>query len=233
MFCPNCGKEIKDGVSFCPSCGTKLGEAAENVANNTEKNDIPEKVVPSNITIVTAENKDYKSVEEILAERIPLVNSNKKEATVGASLNPKKNKIAAKQIASNKIKDTDVLALLDSTLFNIGTRGNLFTKDAVYERVNLFLPIVLKYSDIEEVSIKKDDDKKTCVIKASTGLVWENSQVSYDIDEFAKMMAQLADFAKKHPEESNSNIKTSTEDENTFNTKGNIIVSLVASVITL
>lgn len=245
MFCPNCGKEIKEGVSFCPSCGAKIGTPAEKVAASEPVQNVAStqgapvngnaeqtKTEPNGIVIVTAENKDYKSVEEILNEKIPLVDSNQKEATVGSSLNLKKNKVAAKQIGMSKIKETDVLALLDETLFNIGTRGNLFTKDAVYERVNLFLPIVLKYSDIVEVSVKKEDDKKTCRVKASTGLVWEVSQTtSYNIDEFAKMMAQLADFAKKHPEENNPNIKTSTEDENTFNTKGNIIVTLVASAI--
>lgn len=241
MFCPKCGKEIKEGVSFCPSCGAKIGESNENVesqqtstvteSNVANKSSENKKSKSSDAIIVTAENKDYKSVEEILAEKIPLIDANKKEATVGTSLNQKKIKVAVKQIASNKIKDTDVLALLDFTLFKIGSRGNIFTKDAVYERVNLFLPIVLKYSDIEEVSIKKEDDKKTCVVKASTGLIWETSLSSYNIEEFAKMMAQLADFAKKHPENNSSDIKTSTEEENTFNTKGNIIVTLVASAI--
>lgn len=241
MFCPKCGKEIKEGVSFCPSCGAKIGESNGNVEsqqtstitenNVANKNSENTKTESSDTIIVTAENKDYKSIEEILAEKIPLVDANKKEATVGESLNQKKIKVAVKQIASNKIKDADVLAFLDFTLFNIGTRGNIFTKDAVYERVNLFLPIVIKYSDIEEVSIQKEDDKKTCSVKTSTGLVWETSLPSYNIDEFAKMIAQLADFAKKHPEENNPTIKTSTEDENTFNTKGNIIVTLVASAI--
>lgn len=26
--CPNCKKEVDDGVAFCPACGTKLGETA-------------------------------------------------------------------------------------------------------------------------------------------------------------------------------------------------------------
>ena len=26
MFCPECGKEVKEGVDFCPECGKKIGE---------------------------------------------------------------------------------------------------------------------------------------------------------------------------------------------------------------
>ena len=28
MFCPNCGKEVPDGVAFCGGCGTSLAAAA-------------------------------------------------------------------------------------------------------------------------------------------------------------------------------------------------------------
>lgn len=27
MFCPNCGRQLSDGVSFCPTCGTRLAPA--------------------------------------------------------------------------------------------------------------------------------------------------------------------------------------------------------------
>jgi uncharacterized protein YbjQ (UPF0145 family) len=27
MFCPKCGKQVKDGVDFCPNCGTNLKQA--------------------------------------------------------------------------------------------------------------------------------------------------------------------------------------------------------------
>lgn len=41
MFCPNCGKEVSDGVKFCPSCGKEV-EAAKNEkkteSSNTQEN---------------------------------------------------------------------------------------------------------------------------------------------------------------------------------------------------
>ena len=29
MFCPNCGKEVKDGAAFCPNCGQRLNWSEE------------------------------------------------------------------------------------------------------------------------------------------------------------------------------------------------------------
>lgn len=37
MFCPECGKQIKDGVKFCPKCGKKIPEEA------SEQKTVPEK----------------------------------------------------------------------------------------------------------------------------------------------------------------------------------------------
>lgn len=31
MFCPKCGKELKDGAKFCPNCGAKIQAAAPKV----------------------------------------------------------------------------------------------------------------------------------------------------------------------------------------------------------
>lgn len=37
MYCPHCGKEHDEGISFCPYCGTKLGAAPE--PEKTEEKD--------------------------------------------------------------------------------------------------------------------------------------------------------------------------------------------------
>lgn len=223
MFCSKCGNEVEDGTAFCPKCGSKIGDTVS-VGTSSGTTGV-EKIT------ISAEAKDYDSIESILREKIPLVNSNKKEAFILSELNEKKRKVASNQIAEKKIQKEDILALLDESFFNLGARGHVFTKNAIYERFNLFLPLIIKYSDIETVWIEKGNDKSVCVVKTTTGLEWKTQQSSYNIEEFAKMMVQLADFAKKHPEEIDSNIKTSTEEENTFNTKGNIIVSAVASII--
>jgi uncharacterized Zn finger protein (UPF0148 family) len=33
MFCPDCGKKIKDNAMFCPYCGRKISAAAKEAAN--------------------------------------------------------------------------------------------------------------------------------------------------------------------------------------------------------
>lgn len=49
MFCPNCGKEIKDGAPFCGECGAKLNTATE------EK--VPAGSSPDAVPVSTASSK--------------------------------------------------------------------------------------------------------------------------------------------------------------------------------
>ena len=37
MFCPECGKEIKDGAKFCPYCGSQIGEQKKGSAKESGK----------------------------------------------------------------------------------------------------------------------------------------------------------------------------------------------------
>ena len=46
MFCPNCGKEVKDGVAFCTNCGTKL--SFSNVSAEDKPDTEPAGSNPSN-----------------------------------------------------------------------------------------------------------------------------------------------------------------------------------------
>ena len=45
-FCPNCGKEIGEGVKFCPGCGQRLkvGVTPENTSGLGELATVPEEV---------------------------------------------------------------------------------------------------------------------------------------------------------------------------------------------
>jgi len=38
MFCTNCGKEVQEGLAFCQNCGSKTSATAENMTNDTVKN---------------------------------------------------------------------------------------------------------------------------------------------------------------------------------------------------
>ena len=219
MFCTKCGKEIADDASFCPNCGTKRG------AVTSEKKQ--ESVVKDEGTVITAEDKEYASVEEILKERIHLITDKKKTAAFDQEISSRRRSVAAKKIARSKIKGEEILAILDCSLFDTGHIGWVFTKNALYEKMNLFLPIVIKYSDIDEVRMKGSD----CVIKANTGLVLTVGQSFLKMEEYAKLIAQLADFAKKHPDDEAVSVKTSGEFDNTFDQKGSIYYTLAASLV--
>ena len=38
MFCPKCGKQIKDGIKFCPYCGNPIANTAQGNQNNSQRN---------------------------------------------------------------------------------------------------------------------------------------------------------------------------------------------------
>lgn len=210
MVCKQCGTEITEGTAFCPNCGTIIDNEKE---------------------YFSAENKEYDSIESILIEKIPLANINKKDALVGDKISKTKRKYAANMIAGKKINPEEIIGLIDGTLFHIGIRGRVFTKNAIYEKFNLFQPLVIKYADIDEVWIEKEKDTSKCFVKTNTGLIWTTQLVGYNNEEFAKMIAQLADYAKKHPDMDVSNITTSKEEDNTFNSKGHLIVTIISSII--
>lgn len=96
MFCLKCGNEVEDGTAFCPKCGSKIGDTVS-VGTSSGTTGV-EKIT------ISAEAKDYDSIESILREKIPLVNSNKKEAFILNELNEKKRKVASNQIAEKKIQ---------------------------------------------------------------------------------------------------------------------------------
>ena len=36
MFCPDCGRELKDGAKFCPGCGKPLNIQENEIKNSVE-----------------------------------------------------------------------------------------------------------------------------------------------------------------------------------------------------
>ena len=46
MFCPKCGKELKDGAKFCPNCGAKIQAAAPKVGVPVSQPEIMEPEMP-------------------------------------------------------------------------------------------------------------------------------------------------------------------------------------------
>ena len=46
MFCPKCGKELKDGAKFCPNCGAKIQAAAPKVEVPVSQTEIMEPEMP-------------------------------------------------------------------------------------------------------------------------------------------------------------------------------------------
>jgi|GEM_PF-2288907 len=43
MFCPNCGREVKDGTKFCPYCGTKINLVSGQLLKETARAEKKEK----------------------------------------------------------------------------------------------------------------------------------------------------------------------------------------------
>lgn len=251
MFCVNCGKEIKEGIKFCPECGEKIEGNDKNfeqsktsaslnpTSEQTEENKKgePEKVK----TVITAEDKEFSSIEEIISYYLPLLTQKKKRIFFGNTFSAFKKRTRVKAITTGTVKVSDVVGFVncDSLLtvshgtFGEVSLGWLFTNNAIYQRFLLHVPLVLKYEDIQEVSIQGEENTKYCVLKTDTGFEWymvsafiENSNA------LAQMMAQLSAFAKTHPNDDSKNIKSTREEEaSEYNTKGNIIITAVASAI--
>ncbi len=63
MICPNCGKEIRDGVKFCPGCGTPVNEAPRPRQEAAQQPVYQPQPVPQNIYIQPAQiPEEYRPV---------------------------------------------------------------------------------------------------------------------------------------------------------------------------
>lgn len=241
MYCSKCGNEIPEDSKFCPKCGNQI-VVAEDKTDSSNKDKIikeysvqdtenEEKINPlAGKVSVEIEEKDYESLEDILKEYIPLCileNGSKKQ------------KKASKFITKNKAKPEEILALIDESLLRNGIKGFAFTKDAIYEKLNFFNPLVIKYCDIEDVWLENFMGSTSCVVKTNTGLLWEIAKDSsgktttniQDFNGIAELIAQIVVFSKKHPVQSREDLKTSTSEDNTYNVKGALIISIATSVI--
>lgn len=71
MFCPNCGKEVKDGAAFCPNCGHKMqtaGSTSGTAGPAQEHRRAPELDYEQHTEARPRERIQYRYVEPSMAE---------------------------------------------------------------------------------------------------------------------------------------------------------------------
>ena len=59
MFCPKCGKELRQGANFCMYCGTPVGD----IENENIQNAIYEDIIDVEYTDMTEEDNEYSTYE--------------------------------------------------------------------------------------------------------------------------------------------------------------------------
>ncbi len=246
MFCSKCGKEIADGTKFCPNCGQEIGgkpkserafagiaKAASEVKNKASEKlgDINEKLKEANekedekeknkIEPALGEEKDWQSVEEIISKKKDGIFKlqGAKNALLGTTSFKMRNEISdskagslSKKVAQKKIQASDIVAV-----YNNKNEGKIvFTDYAMYATEKMMLPIVVKYADITEVGVNKENEEQV-IVRLSNGLEWTVTNNNYvDMKAFAQIIKIISDFAKNRGEDERSrNIVSSEEQEAT------------------
>lgn len=246
MFCSKCGKEIADGTKFCPSCGQeiggktnsesaftgiakvasearkkaseKLGDINEKLKEANEKEDEKEK---NKIEPALGEEKDWQSVADIISKKKDGIFKlqGAKNALLGTTSFKMRNEISdskasnlSKKVAQKKIQVSDIVAVYD----NKNEGKIVFTDYAMYATEKMMLPIVVKYADITEVGINKENEEQV-IVRLSNGLEWTVTNNNYvDMKAFAQIIKIISDFAKNRGEDERSrNIVSSEEQEAT------------------
>lgn len=246
MFCSKCGKEIADGTKFCPSCGQEIGgktnsESAftgiSKVASEAKKKaseklgDINEKLKEANekedekeknkIEPALGEEKDWQSVEEIISKKKDGIFKlqSAKNALLGTTTFKMRNEISdskagslSKKVAQKKIQSSDIVAVYD----NKNEGKIVFTDYAMYATEKWMLPIVVKYVDIIEVGVNRENAEQA-IVRLSNGLEWTVTNNNYvDMKAFAQIIKIISDFVKKRGEDDKSkSIDSSEEQEGT------------------
>lgn len=246
MFCSNCGKEIADGTKFCPECEQEIGgkpksesafagiakAASEAKKKASEKIDgLNQKVKEINekeaeeeknkIDPVLGDDNDWKSVTEIISQKKDSIFKlqGAKNALLGTTSFKLRNDISdskanglSKKVAQKKITASDIVAVYD----NKNEGKIVFTDYAMYATEKMMLPIVVKYADITEVGVNKENEEQA-IVRLSNGLEWTITNNNYvDMKAFAQIIKTLSDFVKKRGEDEKSKfIESSAEQEAT------------------
>ena len=95
MFCPNCGKEVKDGAKFCPYCGKSLETNELKLSKRAPKK--PLSIIISLILIIVIASSLFVFVKYIK----PNITSNKQE-TIKPNTTPNKQETVATLIPYRK-----------------------------------------------------------------------------------------------------------------------------------
>ena len=246
MFCPNCGKEVVDGTKFCPNCGQEIGgkpksesalagvtKAASEVKNKAseklevlneklkEANEKEDEKEKNKIEPALGEEKDWQSVEEIISKKKDGIFKlqGAKNALLGTTTFKMRNEISdskagslSKKVAQKKIQSSDIVAVYD----NKNEGKIVFTDYAMYATEKWMLPIVVKYVDIIEVGVNRENAEQA-IVRLSNGLEWTVTNNNYvDMKAFAQIIKIISDFVKKRGEDDKSkSIDSSEEQEGT------------------
>ncbi len=246
MFCSKCRKEIDDGTKFCPSCGQeiggktnsesaftgiakvaseakkkaseKLGDINKKLKKVNEKEDEKEK---NKIEPALGEEKDWQSVADIISKKKDGIFKlqGAKNALLGTTTFKMRNEISdskagslSKKVAQKKIQSSDIVAVYD----NKNEGKIVFTDYAMYATEKWMLPIVVKYVDIIEVGVNRENAEQA-IVRLSNGLEWTVTNNNYvDMKAFAQIIKIISDFVKKRGEDNKSkSIDSSEEQEGT------------------
>ena len=246
MFCAKCGKEIAEGTRFCPGCGQEVGaapktesafagimkaasEAKQKAAEkldglNQKLNEAEEKDAEkekNKIDPVSADEKDWQSVAEIIAQKKESIFKlqGAKNALLGTTsfkmrgeISEAKAKSLAQKAALGKIQPSDIVAVYD----NKNEGKIVFTDYAMYATEKMMKPIAVKYADITEAGVNKENAGQA-VVRLANGLEWTITNNNYvDMNALAGIIATLSVFAKRRDEDEKSrSIESSAEQEAT------------------
>lgn len=233
-FCPSCGQEQEiggktnsesafTGIAKVASeakkkASEKLGNINEKLKEANEKEDEKEK---NKIEPALGEEKDWQSVEEIISKKKDGIFKlqGAKDALLGTTSFKMRNEISdskagslSKKVAQKKIQASDIVAVYD----NKNEGKIVFSDYAMYATEKMMLPIVVKYADITEVGVNKENEEQV-IVRLSNGLEWTVTNNNYvDMKAFAQIIKIISDFAKNRGEDERSrNIVSSEEQDGT------------------
>lgn len=152
-YCSNCGKQMKQGDLFCSYCGTKRQTVSE---TNIKQNDVGIK------SRGIFQSLSREKMTELLKLRLPQF---AKYDTYYFQENMRMKSInTALKCYGRGLSLQDVIAFYDTTVFEGGKRGYIFTEDAIYAKSIMEDPFSIKYSEIENIDFEDQEDKKDVLI---------------------------------------------------------------------
>lgn len=198
-YCSECGEKLEPKANFCHVCGHQLVQlvpakesSTVSAANHSSKPpDSPKKASALDQEKLTEPVKDSLIMETLIGKEFSYY------TVLTVPDIPEKKLVNAAQVIAQGIDPSEIVALIDTTLFGSAKTGFVFAKDAIYIKESVIDETKLPYDGITDLELlyirfHKSDGKTKKKLRLTIYYGIEESSIFTDLQDIMNVLNVIA-----------------------------------------